>query len=75
MNTFFSLFENVSFNFDIDSFHLLSLLATHVPGQLNLGTEFLIRHGPLVREWRLHHKVLEQISDWFDRVNIHLFTS
>lgn len=55
--------------------HLQSLRATHVPGILNQGADLLSRGGPLVREWRLHPKVVSQIWDWFGKADVDLFSS
>ncbi|XP_062386517.1 uncharacterized protein LOC134075064 [Sardina pilchardus] len=55
--------------------HLQSVRATHVPGSLNQGADLLSRGGPLVREWRLHPKVVSQIWDRFGRADVDLFAS
>lgn len=36
------------------SSRLLSLRATHVPGNLNAGVDLLSRGAPMYREWSLH---------------------
>ncbi|KAI2645695.1 ORF V: Enzymatic polyprotein [Labeo rohita] len=44
---------------------LLSLLAVHVPGHLNVGANVLSRQGPRPGEWMLHPEVFIQLPwDW-----------
>ncbi|XP_013874757.1 uncharacterized protein LOC106525168 [Austrofundulus limnaeus] len=55
--------------------HFLSIRATHVPGRLNLGPDLLSRGRPMVREWRLHPSVVDQIWTMFGRAAVDLFAT
>ncbi|CAM4571143.1 unnamed protein product [Leuciscus chuanchicus] len=55
--------------------HLRSLLAVHVPGELNRVADELSRLPPLPGEWRLHPQAVQLIWSVFGVAQVDLFAS
>ncbi len=56
-------------------YKFLSLRAVHVPGKLNLATDFLSRQKLRPGEWMLNHQTVSQIWDLFGKAEVDLFAS
>ncbi|XP_038049749.1 uncharacterized protein LOC119723256 [Patiria miniata] len=55
--------------------HNVTLVACHIPGELNVTADALSRGKILPTEWQLHPKVVQTLFNLMDRPNIDLFAS
>ncbi len=55
--------------------HLLSLRATHVPGQMNIGADLLSRGNPHLGQWKIHPEEVQEIWHKYGQAKVDLFAS